>query len=149
MQTAQVNKVRKTSGSAKKNCDDTEAKGGKQTNNPEVPSYWSSCNECGSYERRYHLIEVNPSSVEWLNVCVPLLNVCFPVTRLMRIQNRTLWHRLQCERELMYRTHTPGFDLNERLLYHTSRADTGAICAEGLDQRLSSSGSFGRGIYFR
>ena len=49
----------------------------------------------------------------------------------------------------MQRTHVAGFDLNERLLYHTSRASTETICAEGLDQRLGGMGNFGRGIYFR
>ena len=116
---------------------------------PELPAYWTKCEKCGSYERRYHLIDVHPNCQEWYNVCVPLLNADFYVTRLQRIQNRMLWQRLQCERQLMRRVHLAGFDLNERLLYHTTRAGTEVICAEGLDQRLSHSGSFGRGIYFR
>lgn len=115
----------------------------------EMPLYWTECDKCGSYERRYHLIEVQPNCHEWLNVCTPLLKVNFLVLRLLRIQNKTLWHRLQCERQLMYRTHFESFDLNERLLYHTSRSSTEVICAEGLDQRLGGVGAFGRGIYFR
>ena len=95
------------------------------------------------------MIEVPPNSQEWLNLCGPMIRENFTVQRLLRVQNQTLWHRLQCERQLMYRTHFAGFDLNERLLYHTSRANAEVICAEGLDQRLGGGGNFGRGIYFR
>ena len=42
-----------------------------------------------------------------------------------------------------------GHDLNELLLYHTTSASKEVICEEGLDQRLSRQGRFGRGIYFR
>jgi hypothetical protein len=116
---------------------------------PEVPVYWTKCKKCRrSTERRYHLVDVLPNSHEWLNVCSPFLSVDFAVQRLARIQNQSLWHRLQCERQLMCRSHVAGFDLNERLLYHTSRAKPELICAEGLDQRLGAVGSFGRGIYF-
>lgn len=115
----------------------------------DIPVYWTKCDKCGSRERRYHLIEVHPNCHEWLNVCIPLLNENFLVTQLQRIQNCVLWQRLQCEQQLMCRSHSKSFDLNERLLYHTSRAKKEIICAEGLDQRLSNSGSFGRGIYFR
>ena len=121
----------------------------KSSSEPEIPTYWTNCDRCGGYTRRYHLIDINPNCQEWFNVCVPLLNASFCVTRLQRIQNQALWQRLQCERQLMSRGHPAGFDLNERLLYHTSRAVTQVICAEGLDQRLSRSGNFGRGIYFR
>lgn len=116
---------------------------------PDIPVYWTKCDKCGSRERRYHVIEVQPNCHEWLNVCIPLLNENFLVTQLQRIQNCVLWQRLQCEQQLMCKSHSKRFDLNERLLYHTSRAKKEIICAEGLDQRLSNSGSFGRGIYFR
>lgn len=115
----------------------------------DVPVYWTKCDKCGNRKRRYHLIEVHPNCHEWLNVCIPLLNENFLVTTLQRIQNSVLWQRLQCERQLMYRSHSTTFDLNERLLYHTSRAGKSIICAEGLDPRLGNSGNFGRGIYFR
>ena len=121
-----------------------------QAAEPEMPVYWTKCKKCRrSTERRYHLVDVLPNSHEWLNICTPFLSVDFVVQRLARIQNQSLWHRLQCEQQLMRGSHVAGFDLNERLLYHTSRAKTEVICAEGLDQRLGAVGSFGRGIYFR
>lgn len=40
-------------------------------------------------------------------------------------------------------------DVNMQLLYHTSSAEPHLICDEGLDNRLSRNGSFGKGIYFR
>ena len=116
---------------------------------PGLPVYWTKCKKWHSPERRYHLVDVSPESREWLTVCTRFLNGNFLVQRLARIQNQTLWHRLQGERQLMLRSHGPGFDLNERLLYHTSRAKMDVICAEGLDQRLGAVGNFGRGIYFR
>ena len=116
---------------------------------PEVPAYWTKCDKCYGTNEHYHLITVDPSSQEWFNVCIPMLNVHFTIRQLQRIQNRSLWQRLQSERQLMKRDHPKHFDLNERLLYHTSRAEPRAICEEGLDQRLSRTGNFGQGIYFR
>lgn len=43
----------------------------------------------------------------------------------------------------------PGFSLNIHYLYHGTSAPFVLICDEGLDERLSRSGRFGRGIYFR
>jgi len=43
----------------------------------------------------------------------------------------------------------PGFSLNVQYLYHGTTAPFEQICDEGLDERLSRSGRFGRGIYFR
>lgn len=113
----------------------------------ELPVYWTKSTR--GREERYNLVDVDSSSQEWSNVCAPMTCARFIVTRLQRIQNPILWERLQCERQLMIRNHCKNFDVNERLLYHTSRADTRVICEEGLDQRLSRSGNFGRGIYFR
>jgi len=42
-----------------------------------------------------------------------------------------------------------GFALNVQYLYHGTTAPFVQICDEGLDERLSRSGRFGRGIYFR
>lgn len=116
---------------------------------PNCPVYWTKCERCGSLEKHYHIVEVSSDSHEWLNVCAPLLHAKFTVQKLSRIQNQGLWDRLQSERQLMRRSRAPTFDVNERLLYHTSRANTKTICAEGLDQRLGGMGNFGRGIYFR
>ena len=114
------------------------------------PPTWTPCPNCPpGLQRRYHLIAVTMFSDEWKRVSWPLSEAGFVVTSMERIQNETLWHRLQSECQLMLRGHHEGYDLNERLLYHTSRADKSVICEEGLDQRLSRCGHFGNGIYFR
>lgn len=122
---------------------------GERSSHLDLPVYWTKCSKHKRREEPYSLADVDSNSQEWSNVCAPIICANFLVTRLQRIQNPSLWERLQCERRLMARNHPKYFDLNERLLYHTSRADTRVICEEGLDQRLSRSGNFGRGIYFR
>lgn len=114
------------------------------------PPTWTPCPNCPpGLQRRYHLIAVTMFSDEWKRVSWPLSEAGYIVTSMERIQNETLWHRLQSECQLMLRGRHEGYDLNERLLYHTSRADKSVICEEGLDQRLSRCGHFGNGIYFR
>lgn len=114
------------------------------------PPTWTPCPNCPpGLQRRYHLIAVTMFSDEWERVSRPLSAAGYTVTSMKRIQNETLWQRLQSECQLMLRGRHEGYDLNERLLYHTSRADKSVICEEGLDQRLSRCGNFGNGIYFR
>ena len=45
--------------------------------------------------------------------------------------------------------YSADFSLNEKYLYHGTRANRLRLCEEGLDHRLSYQGCFGRGIYFR
>ena len=114
------------------------------------PSNWTVCPKCPpDAVRTYHLIKLPASSEEWIQISAPLTSVGFQVTAVQRIQNNTLWQRFQSERQLMVQGRPEGFDVNEKILYHTSRAAKRVICEEGLDQRLSRCGSFGCGIYFR
>ena len=115
-----------------------------------LPSTWTTCPTCPpDAVRKYHLIDVTLGSEEWSHVASPLDSAGFTVKRIQRIQNASLWQRLQYEKQLMVQSRPAEFDLNEKLLYHTSRAEKMVICEEGLDQRLSRSGNFGTGIYFR
>ena len=115
-----------------------------------LPLTWTRCPNCPiGVTRRYHLIDLAAGSEEWLYVSDPLTDRNFMVTKVQRIQNAALWQRFQSEKQLMMQDRPTGFDVNERLLYHTSRAEKTVICEEGLDQRLSRAGSFGTGIYFR
>ena len=117
------------------------------------PPWWTVCPNCApNAARKYHLIDISPASEEWSRVTAPLTRVGYTVTKLQRIQNQLLWNRLQSEKQLMSQNRPPGRDLNEMLLYHTTTASKGAICEEGLDQRLSGKNfknNFGNGIYFR
>lgn len=118
--------------------------------NHNLPSTWTPCPTCPpDAVRKYHLVDVTSGSEEWSHVASPLDSAGFTVKRVQRIQNPSLWQRLQYEKQLMIQSRPAGFDLNEKLLYHTSRAEKMVICEEGLDQRLSRSGNFGTGIYFR
>ncbi len=112
-----------------------------------VPTCWTNCPNCPpDMQRMYHLIDVAYNSAEWSVVSSPLTQLGFVVNRVQRIQNETLWQRLCYEKKLMLRDR---HDVNEQLLYHTSKATIPVICEEGLDHRLSMNGHFGRGIYFR
>ena len=116
----------------------------------DLPLTWTRCPNCPTgITRRYHLIDLASGSEEWLYVSNPLTARNFVVTRVQRIQNAALWQRFQSEKQLMMQARPTGFDVNERLVYHTSKADKTVICEEGLDQRLSRAGNFGAGIYFR
>ena len=112
-----------------------------------VPTCWTNCPNCPpDMQRTYHLIDVAYNCAEWAVVSSPLTQLGYVVNRVQRIQNETLWQRLCYEKKLMLRDR---HDVNEQLLYHTSRATIPVICEEGLDHRLSMNGHFGRGIYFR
>ena len=96
------------------------------------------------------MIELPRGSEEWARVTAALVEKCsYNVTKVQRIQNMDLWARYQSEKKHVVRGRPEGYDVNERLLYHTSSAQKSVICDEGLDQRLSQSGLFGHGIYFR
>ncbi len=116
-------------------------------NKQRTPTCWTNCPNCPpSKKRNYHLIDVAYDSAEWSVVSSPLTNIGYSVNRVQRIQNDSLWQRLCYEKQLMLRERA---DVNEQLLYHTSRTSVPIICEEGLDLRLSMNGNFGCGIYFR
>ena len=115
--------------------------------NSKHPTCWTECPNCPpDNTQKYHLIDVMEGSPEWDVVSQPLIKAGFKVDRVGRIQNEMLWQRLCFEKQLMLRDRR---SCNERFLYHTSRAEVSIICEEGLDPRLSRSGLFGTGIYFR
>ena len=114
------------------------------------PPWWTVCPNCApNAVRKYHLIDVSPASEEWSQVTAPFTRVGYMVTKMQQIQNQRLWNRFHFERQSMRDEGPAGRDLNEMLLYHTTSASKEVICEEGLDQRLSRQGRFGRGIYFR
>lgn len=112
-----------------------------------TPTCWTNCPNCPpNMKRKYHLMDVAYDCAEWGVVSAPLTRDGFTVSRIQRVQNETLWQRLCYEKQLMLRDRQ---DVNEQLLYHTSRSAISIICEEGLDVRLSRNGCFGSGIYFR
>ena len=115
----------------------------------DLPSWWSSCTKCSDCHKMYHLIELSMDTTETQQIISDFIKGSFEVVRIQRIQNPTLWRRYAAEKACVLAERGQQYDLNEVLLYHTSRAAMSTICAEGLDMRLSRSGNFGRGIYFR
>jgi len=112
-----------------------------------TPKCWTVCPHCPvGAQRKFRLVDVSPHAVEWSVVSLPLMKEGFVVSRIRRIQNRSLWQRLCYEKQLML---SEKRDVNEQLLYHTSRGSVEVIAEEGLDIRLSHVGNFGSGIYFR
>ena len=114
------------------------------------PPWWTVCPNCApNAVRKYHLIDIFPASEKWTQVTAPFARAGYVVTKMQQIQNQTLWNRFHFEMQSMRDGRPAGRDLNETLLYHTTSASKEVICEEGLDQRLSRQGKFGRGIYFR
>ena len=121
-----------------------------QSTHAPPPPWWTVCPNCApNAVRKYHLIDIFPASEKWTQVTAPFTRAGYVVTKMQQIQNQTLWNRFHFERQSMRDERPAGRDLNEMLLYHTTSASKEVICEEGLDQRLSRQGRFGRGIYFR
>lgn len=68
--------------------------------------------------------------------------------KVLRIHNDFLKDRLEKELNLVKKGRSSDFDPNIQELYHGTGESLERICSEGLDERLSTSGHFGRGIYF-
>ena len=118
----------------------------------DLPSWWSPCILCSeeSFKKKpYHLIDIPLEDNEARVVKFPLECTGYHVIKVERIQCPNLWRRYIAEVKLLIQSRGEGFQLNEQVLYHCSRADKSIICTEGLDVRLSHDGNFGRGIYFR
>ncbi|XP_061186073.1 uncharacterized protein LOC133194115 [Saccostrea echinata] len=70
------------------------------------------------------------------------------VVQVERLQNLDSLEKFKAEMKHMARRRNSDDDLNVRYLYHGTSVDKTCICEEGLDQRLSRMGYFGKGIYF-
>ncbi|CAE1316393.1 unnamed protein product [Acanthosepion pharaonis] len=64
------------------------------------------------------------------------------------VENEKQKKLFQEEINQVKRLHGNEFDLQIKELYHATKAPRNLICSRGLDQRLSTVGLFGRGIYF-
>eukprot|EP00899_Mesostigma_viride_P006427 jgi/Mesvir1/15786/Mv03352-RA.1 len=107
----------------------------------------------------FECVPLSARSVEFLFWCSRMEMFGLDVTGIQRIQNPRLWRKYVTERSSMLHDKVlatssphalmlPPYDLHESLLYHCSKQpDHTKICGEGLDHRLSNTGTFGRGIY--
>ena len=114
-----------------------------------LPSWWSDSGSKSTSSASFSVTDLDITSREAKLIMAPLINDGFKVTVIQRIQSPSLWRRYMGEVRLFLEERGEEGFLNEKLLYHCSRAKKEIICAEGLDLRLSNEGHFGKGIYFR
>lgn len=96
----------------------------------------------GSYE------EVFNSDWDYWAVNKDLNRGGMKLVKILRIHNHHLKDRFDEEQSLVGKGRDSGFNLNVQYLYHGTSENLERICHEGLDERLSTNGHFGRGIYF-
>ena len=73
------------------------------------------------------------------------------ILRVERIQNKTIWRRYFCRRQLMRDFDQSHDHLQEKLLFYGTECNNPEVIykgTEGFDMQCSSSGKWGRGNYF-
>lgn len=94
-----------------------------------------------------HLVSVQRETAEWYETAGACIAEGWDVRAVTRVQNPGLLRRFEEERRADFAL--PYHTTVRNDLYHVSRApDLDTLLLEGLDQRLSNAGRFGRGVYF-
>lgn len=70
------------------------------------------------------------------------------LSQLFQLDNKLLKIKFEQELENLKHAKPEGFTENILHLYHGTTANLDHVCDEGLDERLSRKGRFGKGIYF-
>lgn len=96
----------------------------------------------------FRLIPLSRGESECDQINHDMEEVGLDVVKVERLQNLDSLEKFQSEIRHMSKRKDPGEDLNICYLYHGTSVDKTCICEEGLDQRLSRMGYFGKGIYF-
>lgn len=96
----------------------------------------------------FRLIPLSRGGPECDQIYCDMEEVGLDVVKVERLQNLDSLEKFQSEIRHMSKRRDPGEDLNIRYLYHGTSVEKTCICEEGLDQRLSRMGYFGKGIYF-
>jgi hypothetical protein len=132
---------------------------GASSSSSAFPAEWSAFGDEGSpqdfaWERRWQLVALEPSSHELAGVtrqfCESMQNVV--VVRVERVQHRQLWRRYAAKRDEIRRK-CAGIGVDDhadvRLWHGTGSTDPRTILRSesGLDERLSSKGFYGKGVY--
>ncbi|KAK3109173.1 hypothetical protein FSP39_024638 [Pinctada imbricata] len=117
--------------------------------NDGIPISWSQ----DSFQLRnaaasFILVELHPGQSEYDQIEEELQGAGVDIVQVTRLQNVHLLDRFKSEMDDLIKRRHKGFDLNVRYLYHGTTVNKRNICEEGLDQRLSRMGFFGKGIYF-
>lgn len=95
-------------------------------------------------------MDVDASDPEYTKIKQDLDSAGLTMCRLVKLSNPVLEEKFDGESAhlMKIKQHMEGFALNIQSLYHGTTAPFDQICDEGLDERLSRPGRFGRGIYF-
>lgn len=96
----------------------------------------------------FRLILLSRGDPECDRIYCDMEKVGLHVVKVERLQNLDSLEKFKSETRHMSKRKDPGEDLNIRYLYHGTSVNKTCICEEGLDQRLSRMGFFGKGIYF-
>ncbi|MBN3313584.1 PAR12 polymerase, partial [Atractosteus spatula] len=115
-----------------------------------VPSYWdkSSLLETG-YKALYNFTSLLSEYQKIENLFKKTM-IGFTISRLERIQNKSLWEVFQWQKEQMKKNNARQ-NVNEKLLFHgTDTAYVDAICRQNFDWRICGTHgtAYGKGSYF-
>ncbi|XP_063421355.1 uncharacterized protein LOC134706388 [Mytilus trossulus] len=109
-----------------------------------IPVNWTS----NCKHSIYDIVTLSPGQKEYDHICDEMKSVGIQITKIERLENIHLLDRFKSETEHIKKHRQLGFNMNIQYLYHGTKVDKSRIGEEGLDQRLSRMGFFGKGIYF-
>lgn len=109
-----------------------------------IPVNWTSNCEQSIYD----IVTLTPGEKEYDYICDEMKSAGIQLTKIQRLENIHLLDRFKSETEHIKKRRQLGFNMNIKYLYHGTKVDKSRVCEEGLDQRLSRMGFFGKGIYF-
>lgn len=128
-----------------------------------LPPTWSTCRHCaegpwvcGEHDGqaledddgviRCHVVPVDSSTPEYAAVVLPLVQHGVRIVDVRRVQNFRLYERYYAKEQAD--AVKPWETTGQDLWHGTSATDMDRLLLEGLDQRISARGHFGRGLYF-
>ncbi|XP_052810579.1 uncharacterized protein LOC128238565 isoform X1 [Mya arenaria] len=117
---------------------------------PEIGANGLPENWCMDMHKKEHykLFPLRKGDKEYDVVDQDFADVGIEVTGIERLQNTRLLKKFKDEIEDLKIHSTDDYDVNVQYLYHGTGVEKVRLCEEGLDQRLSRMGYFGKGIYF-
>lgn len=128
-----------------------------------IPTTWNNCNRCNNIQPKEKHVGIPIYNIMSYYPCAHLILLDEKMTEYQKVKNAFNQNNDELFIVKIYRSQNPDtfqsymkktFDYKKRLftkdtinLYHTSKQGFDELISEGLDQRLSSVGLFGRGIY--
>lgn len=111
-----------------------------------IPLNWSRDPQKPS--QLYQLVVLEKGEPEFDIIAEEFKKAHIDIKKIERLQNSRILDRFKVEMDDVVQHKPVGFNRNIRYLYHGTSVAKERICEEGLDQRLSRMGYFGKGIYF-